>query len=345
MPGQALNRLQIAADVARIASTPASVQERAEALLEPLSQVVPYSGVWISLLDPELREQPPLVCQGYPDALVRYMSGSGGVAEIEQIGLHRSPGAIRTNDLAIPLAEIASWAEYLEPAGFRGGLAAALFTPDGRYLGVLGLNTDSDAHPTRAARDLITMIGPTIASAIDPMRLVSEVARTIRDAQAAVVLTRAGNSLPLPGMPGHPLLQQGSPVLPIAAAILAAHKDAATFLCPYLTGDTEGEVRVTVLDFAKNRPYYLTGAVVVSAPGDLHGLDRTELRIVGSLIADWSIPRIATALALDERAVGAALASIQDKLGAPTVAIAAMRALRQGVYIPVALAQSDIDSA
>ena len=54
---------------------PGRVDRRAEALLAPLRRVVPFRGVWISLLEPERREQPPLVSRGYPDALTRYMGG------------------------------------------------------------------------------------------------------------------------------------------------------------------------------------------------------------------------------------------------------------------------------
>jgi DNA-binding CsgD family transcriptional regulator len=337
MSGRSVTALQVAAEVTRIASMPASPQERAEALLEPLHRVVPYAGAWISLLDPELREQPPLVSHGFADELIRYAQSPACVAEIEQLGLQRLRGAYRHGDLSMNLAEVTSWAEYLAPAGFRGGLSAALFTLDGRYLGMLGLTTDTRTHPTRAACDLISALASTIASAVDPMRLISTAALIIRHAQAAVVLTRAGNTLPVPGLPSHPLLRRGSPVLAVAATILAAHGEYATFLSPYATDDANCEVRVTVLDCAKHPPYYLTGAVVVSAPGSRLGLDRTELEILGLLIEDWSIQRIAAALAIGEGAVWDAVRTIQDKLAAPNLGIATMRALRQGVYIPRAL--------
>jgi hypothetical protein len=146
--------------------------------------VVPFQGAWISQLDPERREQPPLVVShGYPDALVRYMGGPAGVAEIELLGLNRSREASRLRDLPTPLEEVRSWAEYLAPAGFRGGVAAALFTPDGRYLGMLGLNTDTTAHPTEAARDLIGALASTIARAVDPMRTIAA-GRTDRPGRA-----------------------------------------------------------------------------------------------------------------------------------------------------------------
>jgi DNA-binding CsgD family transcriptional regulator len=340
MPGRSMNALAVAAEVTGIASMPASPQERAEAMLEPLRRVVPFVGAWISLLDPELSEQPPLVSHGYPDALIQYGRSPAGVAEIEQLGLHRLHGAYRHGDLSMNLAEVRSWTEYLVPAGVRGGLSATLFTLDGRYLGLLGLTTDTPKHPTCAARDLVGALVPTIAAALNPMRLISAAALIIRDAQAAVVLTRAGKTLPVPGLPGHPLLHQGSPVLGVAATILAAQGEYAAFLCPYATADADGEVRVTVLDCAKHPPYYLTGAVVVSPASVRHRLDRTELEILGLLLEDWSPRRIAAALAVDENAIRDAIATIQDKLAAPSPGIALMRAVRQGTYIPRALSRA-----
>jgi DNA-binding CsgD family transcriptional regulator len=336
MPGRPVDVVQVAAQVTRIASMPASPRERAEALLEPLGRLVPFVGAWISLFDPELRQQPPLVSRGYPDALVQYAQSAAGVAEIEQLGIQRLRGAYRHGDVPISMAGVRSWTQFLVPAGVRGGLSAALYTLDGRYLGLLGLTTDTMAHPTHAARDLVTALVPTIASAVDPMRLISTAAMIVRDAQAAVVLTRAGKTLPLPGMPGHPLLCHGSPVLSVAGTILAAGGQYATFLCPYSTG----EARVTLLDCAEHPPYYLAGAVVVSAAGDRQGLDRTELEVLGLLLEEWPTQRIATALGIGEGAVGDAVSSIQHKLDAPTLDIATMRALRQGMYIPAALSRT-----
>jgi DNA-binding CsgD family transcriptional regulator len=326
--------LQVAVEVAQIADAAGRLDQRAEALLEPLRRLVPFRGAWISLLDPERREQPPLVSIGYPDALNRYMSGPAGVAEIELLGLNRSAGATRLGDLPIPLAEVPSWAEHLAPAGFRGGLAAGLFTRDGRYLGMLGLNTDTIAHPTEAARDLISALVPTIAHAIDPMRVVGMAARIVGDAQAAVVLTRAGDTLPLPGLPAHPLLEPGSEVLAVAAAHLAAQVDVTTFLCPVPAGGAHSHLRITVLGCAAHPPHYLCGVVVVSPPGNVPGLNHRELEILGLLVADWPDRRIAAALDLPPRTIAETVEHILTKLAAPTRIVAVLRAIRQGLYIP-----------
>jgi DNA-binding CsgD family transcriptional regulator len=325
--------VKIAAEVAGIASVPTSIDQRAQLLLEPLGRVVPFQGAWISLLDPEAPEQPPLVCHGYPSGLRSYMAGPAGMAEIEMLGLDRS-GATRLSDLPIDLQQVRSWAEYLAPAGFRGGLAAGLFTPDGRYLGMLGLNTDSVAHPTVAARDLITKLAPMIAHAVDPMRSLTAAVTLVRHAEAGIVLTRAGNALPLPGLPTHPLLTLGSDVLRVAAQRLTQGDRHATFLCRPGDGAAAGHARVTMLACPPDVPRHLAAVVAVSPAGDLHGLTGLELVILGMLVEDWSDQRIAAALHLPLVAVTEHVEHVLAKLGVPTRLLATLRALRLGLYVP-----------
>ncbi|WP_204015415.1 GAF domain-containing protein, partial [Virgisporangium aurantiacum] len=313
--------LRAAIEITQIVSMPGGIDQRAEALLEPLRQVVPFEGAWISLLDPDRLEQPPLVSYGYPAGLVRYMSGPAGVAEIELLGLNRNSGATRLADLSVPLDEVRSWAEYLAPAGFRGGLAAALFTPDGRYLGMLGLNTDTAEHPTEAARDLIGALATTIAQAIDPMRAIGAAVRIVRNAQAAVVLTRAGQTLPLDGMPRHRLLAPGSAVLAVAADHLADNVESATFVCP---DGGHRLARITVLSCARQPARHLAGVLVVSPPGNLHGLTTSDLEILGLLVEDWPVPRIGATLDLPLPTAADRVEHILTKLTASSRTVAVL---------------------
>jgi AraC-like DNA-binding protein/DNA-binding CsgD family transcriptional regulator len=327
-----------AAEVASIAESPLSIPERAEALLKPLGRLVPFQGAWISLLDPERRVQPPVVSHGYSDDHIEYMSGPAGVKEIELLGLYRLRGATRLCDLTVPLEQVYSWTQYLAPAGFRGGLAVGLFAPDGRHLGILGLNTDTGEHPTEAARDLIGALASVIAHAVDPMRAITAAARIITNAQAGVVLTCGGNALPLPGLAAHPLLAAGSPVLTVAAQQLADGSTYASFLCPYAGRAPEKRhVRVTVLACPDQPPYYLVAVVVLSPPGDTYGLTGRELKILGLLIEGWSNRRIAAALDISETATAAHLEYILLKLDASTRTLAMLLAARRGLYVPRSL--------
>jgi AraC-like DNA-binding protein/DNA-binding CsgD family transcriptional regulator len=329
---------RVAADIAAIAEAPLSVPERAQALLEPLGRLVPFQGAWISLLDPERRVQPPVVAHGFGADHIAYMSGPAGVEEIEQLGLFRLRGATRVGDLSVPLQEVYSWTQFLAPAGFCGGLAVGLFAPDGRHLGVLGLNTDTDAHPTEAARDLITTLASVIAHAVDPLRSITAAARIVTDARAGVVLTRGGAAPPLPGLGGHPLLAAGSPVLAAAAQHLADGPTYASFLCPYRQQQSLGShARVTVLACPSQPGPQLAAAVLLSAPGDIRALTDRGLEILGRLIEGSSYRRIAARLGLSEYAMAAHLEDIRFKLEASTRNLAVLRAARLGLYVPSAL--------
>jgi DNA-binding CsgD family transcriptional regulator len=242
-------------------------------------------------------------------------------------------------DLPVPAERVRGWVEYLRPAGFREGLAVGLFTPEGRHLGILGLNTDTDRHPTEAARDLIGTMAPTIAKAVDPTRSLAEMARIIGPARAGILLTRAANTLPLAGLPGHPLLDVGSTVLAVATRQLRAGGGYGSFLCPDTAPDAvHTHVRITMLACPPDVPQYVIAAVLLSPPGDLHGLTDRELAILGLLVEGWPNRRIAAALFVAQRTVAAHIEHILPKLGAATRTLAAVRALRFGLYVPFPLA-------
>jgi DNA-binding CsgD family transcriptional regulator len=327
-------RLQVAVEVAGIAATPAAIEERAAALLESLRRVVPFQAGWIALLDPERRRLVPLVSPGYDDTVRAYITSPASVAEIELLGLDRARPPMRLRDFPVPPGEVRGWAEYLRPAGFREGLGVGLFAPDGRHLGQLSLNTESAAHPTDAARDLIGVLAPLVAQAVDPLRSVATAAQLVHGALAGIVLTRAGHPLPLPGLGAHPLLGEDSALLAVAAQ-LADGRAHTVFLCPQAGPDAAvGYLRVTVLACASQPPHHLVAAVLVALPGDLHGLTRRELEVLGLLIEGWTNARIAAALVIAPRTVATHMENILAKLGAETRALAAVRALGQGLYVP-----------
>src|SRR4051794_8578971 len=208
---------EVASEVGQIAASGrGTVAQRAEAVLEALHRLVTFQAAVIHLLDPDRGAAIPVVSRGYGEAVSEYMVSPANTEEMELLGFTRDRAALRVRDLPVPAERLRGWVEYLWPAGFREGLAVGLFSPEGRHLGILGLNTDTDRHPTEAARDLIGAIAPTIAKAVDSTRSLAEMARILSPARAGIVLTRAGNTLPLGGLPGHRLLDVGSTVLAVA---------------------------------------------------------------------------------------------------------------------------------
>jgi DNA-binding CsgD family transcriptional regulator len=259
--------------------------------------------------------------------------------DVEILGLTRRGPPMRLRDMPVDPAETRGWAECLWPAGFREGLGVSLYTPDGRQVGLLGMNTESAAHPTDCARDVVGALQPLIAHALDPMRTVAVTAQLVGDAQAGILLTREGVPLIFPGLPTHHLLAPGSDVLAVSARYLAEGGVHTAFLCPVGTRDDgDSHVRIQVMRCPPRAPHHIVGVVLMSPSPDQRGLTRRELQILGLIVDGWSNRRIAGTLFVTPRTVATHIEHILVKLGARTRTVAAIRAFRQALYVPYPLA-------
>jgi DNA-binding CsgD family transcriptional regulator len=327
--------LQIAADIAEIVHAPGKIEQRAEALLAPLHRLVPFEGAVIFLLDPDRGTAVPVVSRGYDEAVSGFITSAANTEEIELLGLTRHRGALRVGDLPVPREQVRGWVDYVWPAGFREGLAVGLFTPEGRYLGLLGLNTDTVEHPTAAARDLISTMAPAVARAVDPLRSVAAVAGIVSGAYAGIVLTRSGTTLALSGLPGHSLLVVGSDLLAVVAQRVTGGGAYGSFLWRVPAEDARNRhARITMLNCPGDSPQHLVAVVLMSPPGDVRGLTHRELEILGLIVEGWPNRRIAAALFITARTVATHVEHILPKLSTPTRTLAAVRALRLGLYVP-----------
>ena len=322
-------------EMAGIAAGCGGVVERVDALLDRLRQVFPCDASFVALLHPDRREHLYLVRNGYDDRACAYLDSAEFRTDVELCGGRptRPPG--RLWDLPGPPDEVEAWVEYLAPAGFRDGIGVGLFTPDGRYLGVVCLYIVRAVPPTDAARDLIGALAPLMAHAVDPMRSVSAVAATVADAVAGVVVTPTGTALPLPGLPPHPLLTTGSGLVRVATGQLSGGSAHVAFLCrETAAADPDGSLRVTALSAPIEPPYYFAAVVTVGPPGDLHGLTRRELEVLGLLVEGWPNRAIALDLGITERTVAAHVEHILAKLDVTSRTVAAVSALRLGLFVP-----------
>ncbi|MEU4690158.1 hypothetical protein [Actinoplanes sp. NPDC023714] len=222
-------------------------------------------------------------------------------------------------------------------------LVIALRAADGSLVGCLALHLPGPVpEETRA---LLTTVAPIVAHAIDPRPLLAEAASLITAPIAGTVLTRAGNTEPLPSlpgspkmpgqpktpgppempgpreMPGHPLLARGSPTLTEARACLAAGATHATYLA------AAGHFfQVTVLSTAHIPPGHRIGLVLLSAPQDLRELTHRELTLLGLRLAGRrgrpAFDSIAT------------MNAIRAKLGVSSRRKALLYAAAHGLYLP-----------
>jgi DNA-binding CsgD family transcriptional regulator len=336
--GVPLNSAEILREVSGIAAEPGTLAERAEALLAQLQRVVRFDAGWISLLPPGQDLPVSLSRSGYDERICGFFDNTTWLKEVELLGLRRSRRPVRLRDVPFPPSELPSWAEYLQPAGFRDAVSTGLFTPEGRYLGVLTLHTRTADQVSEAARDALGMLASSIASAVDPLRSLATLAGMVHTAGAGIVLAPSGAVLPLPGLPGHRLLAPGSGALAAATAQLAEGGPVVSFLAPLPVAEgVETHARITVLAAPPDLRLLAAAVVLVSPAGDLHGLSRRELQVLGLLVTGASNEQIAAALGITTRTVAAHVEHVRAKLAAPSRTAAAARALRLGLFVPSSL--------
>jgi DNA-binding CsgD family transcriptional regulator len=333
--GLPVNTAEVLTEVTGVATAPCSLAERAEALLAQLQRVVRFDAGWIALLPPGQDVHVPLARSGYDERICGFFDNTSWLEEVDLVGLRCSRRPVRLRDVPFPPSELPSWAEYLEPAGFRDAVSAGLFASEGCYLGVLTLHTQAADQVSEVARDALGVLATPIAFAVDPLRSLATIAGMVHTASAGIVLAPSGAVLPLPGLPDHRLLAPGSEVLTAATGQLAEGGPHASFLAP-LPG-TEGmptHARITVLAAPPDLRPFAVAVVLVSPAGDLHGLSHRELQVLGLLVTGASNEGIARALGITARTVAVHVEHVRAKLASPSRTAAAARALRLGLFVP-----------
>src|SRR3954469_2467986 len=322
--------------LARIAASSAPLPERARALLAALRSVVPFDAAWIALADPLRSSYSSLAASADLDAgVVDFLSGPLMAHDIEVTGTDRDRPPLSPSDLPYAAEELPTWSDCLIPAGIHEALAVALFAHGGRHVGFLALLSGDREPPTAAVRRRLAALAPVLAHGIDPMRFLLTTARLVRGATAGTVFRRDGRTEPLPGLDGDPLLAVGSPVLAAACERIADGQVYSSFLWP-LGGwhAPGGYARVTALAAPDDVPAVLVGVVLLSPVPDLHGLTPRELEVLGLVVDGYSNQEIARTLVVAPRTVAAHVEHLLVKLEAPTRTLAAVRAEREGLYVP-----------
>ncbi|WP_222272650.1 helix-turn-helix transcriptional regulator [Modestobacter marinus] len=335
-------RLHRAAELllAQTAASVGTTSERALALLEGLRRVVPFDGAFLAFADPLGHGYHSLVSVDLDVRTVEFLSGPQVARDIEVTGTDRARPPLGPSDLPYPAEELLTWAECLIPSGIHEGLGVALFAPGGRHVGHLAVLSGSRQPPSPAARRRLGRLAPVLAHGIDPMRSLLAVARLVRGATAGVVLRADGGCQALPGLQAHALLVPRSPVLAAAWERIGDGNVYSSFLWPVGGSHAPGgHVRVSVLAAPEDVPPGPTAVALLSPATDLHGLTPRELEVLGLLVDGCSNQEIARTLVVAPRTVATHLEHVRAKLGAPTRTLAAIRAEREGLYVP-ALPQS-----
>jgi DNA-binding CsgD family transcriptional regulator len=324
--------------LARIAASSDPLPERARGLLGALRAVVPFDAAWLALADPLCGSYSSLAGVDLDDGVVDFLGGPVNARDIEVTGVDRDRPPLSPSDLPYAVEELPTWSDCLIPAGIHEALAVALFAQGGRHVGFLALLSGSREPPLEAARRRLAAVTPVLAHGVDPMRSLLTTTRLVRGATAGTVVRGDGRTQPLPGLDGDPLLAVGSPALSAACGRISDGQVYSSFLWP-LGGRHApgGHVRVTALAAPGDVPAVLGGVVLLSPAPDLHGLTPRELEVLGLMVDGRSNQEIARTLVVSPRTVAAHVEHLLAKLAAPTRTLAAVRAEREGLYVPAVL--------
>jgi DNA-binding CsgD family transcriptional regulator len=336
----------IGAELTRIAASSDPMPARARAMLVALHSLVPYDAAWLAFADPLSSNYVSLASVGLDEPVVDFLGGPVMAHDIEVMGTDQEQPPASPSDLPYPAERLSTWTDCLIPAGFHEALTMALFTPGGRRVGFLALFSNQECPPSETSRRRLTSLAPVLARGLDPMPSLLSTARLVRSATAGKVLRSDTRTEALPGVSDDPLLRTGSPVLTTARGRLSEGQVYSSFLWPRgMWPTTGGYARVTVLAAPDDLPAILGGVVLLSPATDLRDLTPRELQVLGLVVEGCSNQEIARQLVVAPRTVAAHIEHLLVKLDATTRTLAAVRAEREGLYVPPVPWSSPADPA
>ncbi|MCW2541620.1 MAG: transcriptional regulator, LuxR family [Frankiales bacterium] len=326
---------QVLLELARLATAAGPASDRARDLLGVLRKMVPFDGAWLALTDRS--GYLPLASLDLDASVLAYLGGPKTAHDIEVTGADRSGPPLSPSDLPYPARDLPTWAECLIPAGIHEGLGVALFEPGGRHVGFLALLSGSREPPTVATRERLATVTGLLAQATDPMRSLTTTSRLVDDAFSGALLFEDGRTDPLPGLPDDELLRMPSELVATVRARLFDGEAHTAFLWPRdSSADIPSYVRVTYLAVTGLPLLGIQGIVMLSSAKPLHKLTLRELEVLGMIVDGCSNQQIAHKLVVSMRTVAAHVEHILAKLSAPSRTHAAVRAEREGNYLPAA---------
>jgi DNA-binding CsgD family transcriptional regulator len=324
-----------ALELAEIAGSTGPLPERSLGMLQSLRNLVPFDAAWLAIAEPMSRRYTCMASIDLDESTLLYLSGPTMARDIEVTHPDRARPPLSPSDLPYPAADLPTWAECFIPGGFHEALGVALFDGARRHVGHLALLFSSKEPPPPIMRRRLHQLTPILARGSDPLRSLAAAARMVRGAAAGMVLWRGNAVRPLPGLDGDALITEGSPVVTLARSCIDDGQVFTSFLWPRGGRHApDGHVRVTVLASPEEATANLIGTVVLSPVTDLRGLTPRELEVLGLLVDGCSNQQIARTLVVAPRTVAAHLEHILVKLDAPSRTLAAVRAEREGLYVP-----------
>lgn len=317
--------METIANVGAITSASGSVTERASEILEELRRIIPFEAAEIVSINPITDESVEIASEGYSQQVLDDLHSPQFHDIMRALKLPDTGKPIRMRDL--PGDPLDNWAvaDVLYPAGFAEGMTMCLRTPDGRFTGVINLSTLSTDHPSDIARDAIAHLCATLGNLVDPMQSGRWISMLLGAGSMAIGLDSAGQTVSIPGLCGHKLLQSGTDLVEVAQKS-AVRNSWGSFVWP----DEEDWFRVRVVPCKGDQPI----STVISLDSiDIGPLTRRELEVLTLAAEGLSNGEISEALVISSRTVTTHVEHILAKLDAPNRAAAAAFALREGYIL------------
>lgn len=318
---------------APLVSTPsADVLERAERLVGLLRDLVRCDAIALSAVNPFENDQHHelLASDGYPAAPLRALLNDF-VPESDNPGFRVTRNEVRTGLRWADLArdwnvhfEATNVAErYLLPAGFHEGLSACLWLPDGTHVGAIHMNWENARSATDERRLITERFLPLVAETSNVLQSHRVVADEVHGDAHVALLVASGLDRHVPGRDvGRVLRADGA----LWARLLSSRSDLRG---RYLWVEACGTYHSIEFTGCAN-DVVLVAEREVPPP---YGLSARELEIVTLLATGASNPEIAHTLVISRRTVSTHVEHILGKLGLPSRAGVAARAIREGLRL------------
>ncbi|CRK53721.1 putative Bacterial regulatory s, luxR family protein [Rhodococcus sp. RD6.2] len=315
--------------ISAIVADTSPIDERADAVLGELAEIVAYDAAQIAVWNPKTSAHRTVASRGYTAEMRAALNGPHYQTDRVWSVLEQREEPVFWKDCPFDRRESAFYVETVEAHGFREGATMLLRAIDGAYLGMLLLNLEVATPPADDVRDILGIVGAGMAPLVDRLAPARQFVSLHSPQLPAAALDRDHGWVPLTpeGLPAPALLDS------ITEALSRADRPARFRWC-----DPDGDRRGR-----RSRPHPLTvelfpfsgstcRAVVTWRREPLpYGLTRRELDVLAALATGASNAVIAQALSTSVRTVTTHVEHILAKLAVPTRTAAALLADREGL--------------
>jgi DNA-binding CsgD family transcriptional regulator len=292
----------------------------AHGAMTALRKIIPVEAYEFVAFDPATGSHRSLVASGYARV------DADAAEEYARLDPYRRAMAAR---IPLPMGSPGTelyYRRHLEPYGWRSGLTAPLFVTEGRYTGLLHVNS-REAFPPETTT-VISAVSSTLAHVTDLTRCVID-PLGLPPGFHAVAFERGGRRRGVAGWPASEAIDQE----PTMAELARDFIDSRELSRRGLWLDSSGQWReVRVHRAGVGFHGAIQGAVIAERPCSLpYDLTAREIEVLTRVAAGDSNPQIAAALVLSVRTVTTHLEHIFAKLGCDSRTRLTTKVLAEGL--------------